>query len=384
MKTKYFRAKPFIPDSDKSWILRQHKKILDTGALIQGKYVSEFENKVKQLVNSRHAVAVTSCGVGLELVLRATGIVGKKFIVPTQTFIASVSCIIRSGNIPVIVDVDKTTQCLSLEIIKQNIDPDVAGIVHVNMAGLISPDILSIRKYCRDNDLFMLTDDAHSFGAKIYDERTNDTFYSGDLGDAGVFSFYPSKIITTAEGGMVTTDDDGLAEKLKILRNHGMVKNDVLVDGLDYGIRCDTPSSNYRMTEFQAVLGLSQIQHVHEWVTRRNEIANLYRRYLEGVEQLTLPPYYSNITQTWWQYIVQLNKEIDRTEVLKEILNKGVPTGNAYWPACHQQTAFEQYISDFSCPMADRLLKQHFSLPMYVELKDEEVEDICNIVKSCI
>ena len=141
MNFKYYRAKPYIPDSDKEWILGKYKEILDTGGLIQGKYVSQFEDSVATYVGTKHAIAVSSCGVGLEIALRATGITGKKFIVPTQTFVASVSCILRSGNIPIVADVDDKTQCLSLDSIKKNMGKDVAGIVLVHMAGLITPEI---------------------------------------------------------------------------------------------------------------------------------------------------------------------------------------------------------------------------------------------------
>ena len=383
MNVKYFRAKPYIPDSDKDWILEKYKDILDTRGLIQGKYVSQFEEEVRKYVGTKHAIAVSSCGVGLEITLRASGIIGKKFIVPTQTYPASVSCIVRSGNVPVIVDVSEETQCLSLDIIKKNMDSDVAGVVHVHMAGLITPEMDDIKVYCKDNGLFLLTDDAHSFGAQFYNVYKDNVMSAGDIGNAGVFSFYPSKIITTAEGGMITTNDDDLADKLRILRNHGVVGNEVLVDGLDYGVRCEIPSSNYRMTEFNAVLGLSQIKHIDEWIKRRNEISELYRKKLEDVEWLELPLYDEMVKQTWWQYIVRLDSTIDRTEFLKRLLDKGVQTGNAYWPACNQQEVFKSYVSEFGCPVADEFLERHFSLPMYIELSDENVEEICNIVKSC-
>ena len=382
MNFKYHRAKPYIPDSDKEWILEKYKEILDTGGLIQGKYVSQFEDSVATYVGTKHAIAVSSCGVGLEIALRATSITGKKFIVPTQTFVASVSCILRSGNIPIVADVDETTQCLSLDSIKKNMDDNVAGIVLVHMAGLITPEIFEIKQYCKDNNLFFLTDDAHSFGSTIYDEYKDRRFYSGDVGDVGVFSFYPSKIITTAEGGMITTNDDELADKLRILRNHGTMRNDMVVEGLDYGVRCEIPSSNYRMTEFQGVLGLSQIKHIREWVAHRNIIANVYKHHLGDVEWLTLPPYYENIRQTWWQYIVKLDDSIDRTDFLKRLMDKGIPTANAYWPACHQQEVFKPYVSKHGCPTSDSFLEQHFSLPMYVELTVEDVENICEIVKG--
>ena len=137
-----YRTKPYIPDGDKDWILNRYRDILDTGGLIQGKYVAEFENEVKERVKVGNAVATTSCGTGLETVLIASEIRNKKFIVPTQTFAASVNCIIRSGNEPLIVDVDSRTQCLSLDIIKENLTDDVGGIVLVHMSGLITPDII--------------------------------------------------------------------------------------------------------------------------------------------------------------------------------------------------------------------------------------------------
>ena len=378
----YFRSKPYIPDSDKDWILEKYREILDTRGLIQGKYVSQFEEEVRKYVGTKHAIAVSSCGVGLEITLRATGITGRKFIVPTQTYPASVSCIIRSGNIPIVADVDERTQCLSLDIIKQNMSDDVCGVVHVHMTGLITPEMSDIKEYCEDNGLFLLTDDAHSFGSQLYDINKDHKMSAGDIGNVGVFSFYPSKIITTAEGGMITTNDDELADKLRILRSHGVVGNDVEVDGLDYGVRCEIPSSNYRMTEFNAVLGLSQIKHIDEWINRRNEISELYRKNLEDVEWLTLPPYYKSISQTWWQYIVKLDDNIDRTNFLKKLMDKGIPTANAYWPACHQQKVFESYVSESGCPTSDKFLESHFSLPMYVELTDTQVNEICDIVRN--
>ena len=378
----YFRSKPYIPDSDKDWILEKYREILDTRGLIQGKYVSQFEEEVRKYVGTKHAIAVSSCGVGLEITLRATGITGRKFIVPTQTYPASVSCIIRSGNIPIVADVDERTQCLSLDIIKQNMSDDVCGVVHVHMTGLITPEMSDIKEYCEDNGLFLLTDDAHSFGSQLYDINKDHKMSAGDIGNVGVFSFYPSKIITTAEGGMITTNDDELADKLRILRSHGVVGNDVEVDGLDYGVRCEIPSSNYRMTEFNAVLGLSQIKHIDEWINRRNEISELYRKNLEDVEWLTLPPYYKSISQTWWQYIVKLDDNIDRTNFIKKLMDKGIPTANAYWPACHQQKVFESYVSESGCPTSDKFLESHFSLPMYVELTDTQVNEICDIVRN--
>ena len=151
-----YRAKPHIPEVTHQWILRKFGTILETGALIQGSHVEEFEKEACRMFNVKNAVATTSCGTGLETVLLASGIKNKRFIVPTQTFAASVNCIIRTGNIPLIVDVDPETQCLSLDIIKENmLTENVGGVVLVNMSGLITPEMEDIEKFCKDNDLFL-------------------------------------------------------------------------------------------------------------------------------------------------------------------------------------------------------------------------------------
>ena len=382
METIY-RAKPWIPDETKKDILDKYAEILDTGGLIQGKYVKEFEDEVSKQFNIDNAVATTSCGTGLETALIASGIKGKKFIVPTQTFAASVNCILRTGNIPVIVDVDMETQCLSLDIIKENMSDDVGGVVLVHMSGLITPDIFAIEKFCKDNKLFLLTDDAHSFGASIIDRRTGEKRYSGSFGNAGVFSFYPSKIITTGEGGMIVTNDKQLAEKCRVVRNHGTERNEPKHAGLDYGYTCAMPSTNYRMSEFHAVLGLSQNKLHKEFIDKRNMIAEYYTNRLSKVEWLKTPYTDDNINQTWWQYIVTIVDGRDRTETLLKLLNNyNVPTANAYHPLCHQQRIYFDYLSSNGFINSEDFIQRIFSLPMYVELDEEQLDYICTSVES--
>ena len=376
---KIHRAKPYIPRSSRAWIMTQYREILDNGNLIQGKYVEQFENEVKDVVGVKHAVATTSCGTGLETVLIASGIKNKKFIVPTQTFAASVNCIIRSGNEPLIVDVDEVTQCLSLDIIKENFSDEVGGVVLVNMNGLINADIFEIEDFCRENNLFLLTDDAHAYGSNRYDSTDEKIRYAGSFGDAGVFSFYPSKITTTAEGGMITTNNYDLAEKCRVIRNHGVRRNDKHPSGLDYGYTCEVPSTNYRMSEFHAVLGISQNKHLKEFLIRRNEIADLYNDRLKNVKWLRLP-YQSDFTfQSWWQYVVKIIDGRDRSDTLLNLLyNFNVPTANAYQPLCHQQKIYDKFLSKKGFKNSNSFITKIFSLPMYVELTDEEVNYICD------
>ena len=378
-----YRAKPYIPEVTHQWILRKFGTILETGGLIQGAHVKEFEDDACQMFDVKNAVATTSCGTGLETVLIASGIKGKRFIVPTQTFAASVNCIIRTGNTPLIVDVDSETQCLSLDIIKENMTDDMGGVVLVHMSGLITPEMEEIEKYCKDNNLFLLTDDAHSYGAQVYNPYKDERRCAGTFGDAGVFSFYPSKIITTGEGGMITTNDDELAEKCRVVRNHGTTRNDGEYQGLDYGYTCAMPSSNYRMSEFHAVLGLAQNKYLQSFIDRRNEIADIYNERLSKVEWLQTPFKDDTIQQTYWQYIVKITDGRDRTETLLRLLDEyQIPTANAYSPLCHEQEIYKDYLSPNGYKNSEEFITKIFSLPMYVEMTDEQVHYICRTIEE--
>ena len=379
-----YRAKPYIPEVTHQWILRKFETILQTGALIQGQHVEEFEKEACRMFDVGDAVATTSCGTGLETVLLASGIKHKQFIVPTQTFAASVNCIIRTNNIPLIVDVDPETQCLSLDIIKENmLTENVGGVILVHMSGLITPEIEEIEKYCKDNDLLLITDDAHSYGAAFYNEYQDDRRHAGTFGDAGVFSFYPSKIITTAEGGLITTNNDELAEKCRVVRNHGTRRNEGEYQGLDYGYTCDMPSTNYRMSEFHAVLGLAQNKWLNSFLDRRNEIAKIYDERLSKVDWLKTPFKADNIKQTYWQYIVKITDGRDRTETLLRLLDEyEIPTANAYSPLCHEQEIYKPWLSPKGYKNAEEFITKIFSLPMYVEMTDEQVHYICDSIEK--
>jgi perosamine synthetase len=381
-----YRAKPYLPKESKKEVLDRFDNILSTGGLIQGKYVSEFEELIKERIWTKNAIATTSCGTGLETVLIASGIKGKKFLVPTQTFAASVNCIIRSGNTPIITDVNPVTQCLDFEIIAREVekDKDIAGVVLVMMAGAIPPDILDIEAYCKDKGLFLLTDDAHSLGANYYDEYSDNIRFAGTFGDAGVFSFYPSKIITTGEGGMITTDNDELAEKCRVVRNHGTVRNDGKYKGLDYGYTCDMPATNYRMTEFCAALGITQMKYLDEWLEKRNDIADGYDLRLGQLDWISTPYRSRVVYQSWWQYICTTNfTSTKREEFCKNLLDEhNIPTANAYSPLCHQQKIYKDYLSSFGFEKAESMIENIFSLPMYVELTEDQIEYVCEGVKS--
>jgi len=376
-----YRAKPFFPQEDHGYILDSWKEILDTGMFIQGKYVSEFEKEFALYCGTKHAIATNSGATALEVALRASGIEGKKILVPTQTFVASVSAIIRSNNIPVITDVNPKTQCLDLENIKKNLDKDVIGVMLVHMAGLITPDYFELKEFCDQNNLIIFEDASHAVGASINNIK------AGNLGLAGCFSLFATKIITSGEGGIITTNDDEFAEQCRILRNHGSVRNDSPISGLDYGVTCTYASSNYRMPEMAAVVGLTQVKRIDEFVTKRNQIAQRYAEKL-NTSKVSITPINENTIMTWWQYIITLPKGTtleQRIQFCKDLQDKfNIPTANAYWPACHEQPAFANYVDLNKYPIADDVLNRHLSLPMYFEMELEQVDYVAKSVNSLL
>ena len=378
---KLTRTKPYIPKEDHKEILDRISDILSTESLIQSKYVAEFENLFAKYCNTKYAVATCSGGTCLELAIRASGLTNKKIIVPTQTFIASVSAIVRSNNIPVIVDIDEKTHCLSADIIEKNITEDVCGVMLVHMSGYITPEYYKIKDLCDKRGIFLFEDASHAVGSKI------DELKAGNLGLAGCFSLFATKIITTGEGGIITTNDEKLAETCKILRNHGAVRNPTPVNGVDFGVSCQYISSNYKMTEMVAALGISQLKRVDEFVERRNIIAKRYREKITNpkIRFIEVP---ENIINTWWHYIIELPKGTtfeDRSEICKKLYTDyEIPTANAYWPPCHQQTVFKPYTKDQSYPIADDLLCRHLSIPMYVEMTLDQIDYVAETINKIV
>lgn len=378
---KLLRSKPYIPESDHDEIFSNLADVVKSGMFIQGKYVSKLENAFASYCGTKYAVATNSGATALEVALRATGVEGKKIIVPSQTFVASVSAIVRSNNIPVIVDVDEVTQSLSADIIQDNLSDDVYAVMWIHMAGFITPDYYRIKKLCDDRGILLIEDASHAVGASI------DGIKAGNLGFAGCFSLFATKIITSGEGGIITTNDLDFAEKCKIIRNHGCVRNPAPYEGIDFGVNCTYASSNYRMPELSAVVGVSQIPHIDEFVAKRNVIAAAYDLYITNprVTKLKVP---SNTVMTWWQYIISLpigTTLEERTSLCTTLLrDHGISTANAYWPPCHEQPAFLQYVRGQTYPITDSLLKRHLSLPLYVEMDLEQAKFVSDVINRIV
>ena len=379
---KLLRSKPYIPEADIPAIVKNLEEVVRSGMFIQGKYVGQLEKSFAEYCGTKFAVATNSGATALEVALRATGVENKKIIVPTQTFVASVSAIVRSNNIPVIVDIEEDTQSLSARIIRENIDNDVFAVMWVHMAGFISPDYYNIKKLCDSLGILLIEDASHAVGASI------DGIKAGNLGFAGCFSLFATKIITSGEGGIITTNDADFAERCRVIRNHGCIRNPAPYEGIDFGVNCTYASSNYRMPELSAVIGASQMPRIDMFVLKRNILALAYDLHITN-PRITKPSIPDNTTMTWWQYIVSLPKRTTleaRTELCTTLLrDHGISTANAYWPPCHEQPAFKKYVAaGQKYEVADSLLKRHLALPLYVEMDLEQVKFVSSVINEIV
>ena len=313
---------PFFPEESLNSILDEIKLVLKSGRLTDGPYAQEFERKFAEYNKIKYAVAVNSGTAALEVALRHFKLAGREVIVPTNTFVSTPNSVLFAGGKPVFADMKADTLCIDLDDVRKKLSPKTAGVIVVHIAGLVCPQINEIKELCDEKGLFLLEDAAHAHGAMI------DGKMAGTLGDAGCFSFYPTKVMTSCEGGMIITNNSQLAEEARCLRTCGQnAERKAVMLG-----------HNWRLNEMAAVVGKHQLENLEEFVSKRNEVARWYEEALSNVEGISLFKTPSNIRHSYYKYPVKLADGIDREKLgflLKE--KYGVETGHVYYPPCHLQ-----------------------------------------------
>lgn len=265
---------------------RRVLEVLDSGWIVQGKQVAEFEQRIAERVAATHAVATTSCTTALHLAVAALGVKeGDEVIVPAFTWVSTASAVKHCGGTPVFCDVDLYTQNIDVTKLESLFSPRTVGVIPVHLFGLPA-DMDAINAIAKAHNCWVLEDAACALGT------TYNGAPAGSLGDAACFSFHPRKSITTGEGGMVTTNDDNLAATCHALRNHGATVSNLARHQSRTGAllpEFNMFGYNYRMTDLQAAVGNGQLDHLDDWVNRRRALAADYRRHLADVNWLTPP-----------------------------------------------------------------------------------------------
>ena len=342
-----------------------------------GKKVAQFEKAFADFTGTRYAIATNSGTSSLEIIMRAIGIEGS-VIVPSNTMMASPASIVHAGARVVFADCQRENLQLDPQDLKRKIRADTRAVMLVHIGGIISPAFSEIQEICEQNGLSLIEDAAHAHGATINGRK------AGALGIAGSFSFYPTKVLNTAEGGMITTDDDDIYRKALVLRDHGRTDYNPNIH-IELGY-------NWRFSELHALLGLQQMAKVEAILAERRNIAGLYDAKLEsvpGIKRINIPP---NIVSSYYKYIVLLDDGLDKAEVkkaLKEKYNVSL-TGEVYSHPCHSQPVFKKYPSmvandpSDTFPNTEYIAARHICLPLYPGLTGEEVEYVAESLKRVL
>ena len=351
--------KPYFPEEDLQEILKGTEEILRSGRLTLGPYTSEFETEFAKYVGVRHAIAANSGTSTLEMIYRAIKVESKQVITPTNTHIATSNAVLFAGGQPVLSDIEEETLCMDLEDAFSKVTDETVALVVVHVAGLVHPRIDQIARRCKELGITLIEDAAHAHGATIDGRK------AGSLSEAGSFSFYPAKVMTSIEGGMITTNDDEVARIARELRNHGSDPTTGLQVRLGY---------NWRMSEIHSLIGLTQLRRIEYLVSQKHRVASIYKSILADNNLLSPIAVPSNIRHSYYKYPVVLTRGVDMEEV-RQLMKKefGIETGSIYYPPCHLEPIYRKMFGgrfgDLST--SEDVLARTIALPIYVDLDDD-------------
>jgi len=356
-------------------------EVLRSDWLTTGPKVAEFEEAFADFVGAEKAVAVSSGTAALHAAMYAADIgPGDEVIVTPMTFASSANCVVYQGGTPVFVDVDPHTLLIDPDQVEAKITPRTKAIVAVDYTGQPC-DYDALHAIAEQHDLFLVADACHAPGA-TYKGRP-----VGSLADLSAFSFHPVKHITTGEGGTITTDDPKLARRMRVFRNHGITtdhrqrekQGSWFYEMVDLGY-------NYRLTDVQCVLGLSQLRKLPAWVARRQEVA---RRYddafadLPGVKPLAVR---DEVSHAYHLYVVRLNLDrfrVNRAQVFSALVAEGIGVNVHYIPA-HLHPFYRQRVSTGPglCPVAEAAYERLITLPIFPRMSEGDVDDVVAAVRK--
>jgi perosamine synthetase len=350
------------------WVTRADRKAVNNALksrwLTGGPEAEKFEKAFAEYVGTKYAIAVNSCTSALHLAMRALDIkTGDEVIVPDLTFAATANAPIFCGAKPVFVDVDEKTFNISTKDVLEKITPKTKAIIPVHYGGQPC-DMKELSEIADDHQISIVEDCAHSLGAKYRGQQT------GTFGKMGCFSFYPTKIITTLEGGMITTNDLKINQRLRLLREHGMSQTAKQresgktwkYDVLDLGY-------NYRLTEAQAALGAKQLERIDAGIKLRIRAANYYTKQFNSTNPDLVTPYTApNRSHIYHLYTIKIPKNtngFDRDQVFEKLSDSGIQSSVHYTPL-HMMTYYKQFLNGKSnFPVAEKICNEILSLPLY-------------------
>ncbi len=366
-------AKIYFPPEDRKKILSQIDQILESGQLTLGNLGKKLEQSFAAYVGVKYAIAVNSGTSALEVPLRCLNIENSSVIVPTNTFFATPASVIHAGGKAIFADCTDNL-CLDPASVKRAIKKDTKGVILVHIGGVVPPQIKEIQQICQERGLFLLEDAAHAHGSTLNGQM------AGSFGNAAAFSFYPTKVITSGEGGIITTNDEKLYQRALVFRDQGKA-------GFFGNIHTEM-GYNWRLSEIHAAIGLAQFERLNEFIKVRRQVASIFDKRLPEISSIIPLKIPINVKSNYYKYVAYLAKGIDRTELKKELKEKcGVSlSGEVYELPCHLQPVFKDSMGckegDF--PVSEDLCRRMICLPVSAVMTGAEANYVIDSLKQVL
>lgn len=360
----------FLPE-DRLWIAERIQEVLASGQLTLGRYGAEFEQKFALFCGMQHAVAVNSGTSSLEIILRSLEVEGKDVLVPTNTFFATAAAVIHAGARPVLVDMDPESFSVRPEDVEIKLTPKTAGFIVVHIGGLVSRRMPELADLARRKGIWLVEDAAHAHGSSL------DGISAGAFGIAGSYSFYPTKVMTCAEGGMIVTDDRRIADEARIYRDQGKASfNQNAHVRMGY---------NWRMSEPHAIIGLRHLERLPSMIADRQKIAALYDRALEHIHNLSTPAIPRGGVCNYYKFIAVLSKPRDRKELKSQLREKFRVSlaGEVYEEPLHKQPVFAKY-ARAPLPVSEDLCARHICLPIFSGMTEDDANQVIHALAETV
>ena len=349
----------------KRYFAKKVKKIFEEGFFSNHTMVRNFEEEFKKFNKSKFCLATSSGTSALEVILRSLNIKNKNVLIGSNTFIATAHAVTNAGGKIIPVDIENKYYMMCPIDLRKKINNKIGAVIIVHIGGIISPNINIIKKICKKNGVPLVEDAAQAQGS------TYKNIYAGNFGIAGAISFFTTKVMTTGEGGMITTNNNKLFKKMKSNRQYGYKDSNQTL--------FDKKSSNYKMNEFSAALGLTELKRVSKRIKKRNQIAKFYQKFFHKSLKFNLLKASKHSYCNHYKQI--FISKFSREEIKKYLLKFNIPlTGGIYNTPIHRQPIYKKELSKYKLPNTDYFCKHHFCPPCYPELTINDIKKICKII----
>ena len=383
MKKDFFKDPKIKFPAYEPWISNEDKKIvnktLTQSMLTLGPQLEKFESDFCKYSNAKYAIAVSNCTAALHLSLMALGIKkGDEVIIPDLTFVADANAILACNAKPTIVDINKENFFLSTSNIKKNITKKTKAIIPVHIYGQVC-NIEEILDIAKDNNIKVVEDCAHAVGT------FHKSKHVGTLGSTGCFSFYPTKNITTAEGGMVITNSEQIAKKVRQLRSHGMTKSLQTRYSSEYPWIFDIidPGYNYRLDEIRASLGITQLKRIKKINELRKKASLYYHKNLQNIPGIILPDMVKDKSHSYHLYTIKIKSpyKLSRNQLFKKLKDDGIRT-TVYWMPIHMYSAYKKFINKSNIKNTSQTYEEILALPLFPSITLKHQNKVINCIKK--